>query len=208
MSNIGEMAGSESAQASAASRFTDVLADTGEGNLLVSGPPLVGKSAFALDVLTTARDRDRDALLVTSTRSAARLLDDFEGVTVVDCTPAEVNHAQVTSVGSPADLTGISMPVSEFLHEATRPVVVLDSVSALLMYAENANAFRFLSVLTTHVANANGLGLFTLNEASHDEETLQPFVQLFDGRVEFREGDDREFRAVDVDTAPDGWHPY
>lgn len=189
-------------------RFTDALVDASRGNLLVSGPPLVGKRGFAMEVVETARERGRDVLLVTSARSATRLLDDFEGVTVVDCTPTRVDHEGVTSVGSPADLTGISMPVSEFLRMATRPVVMFDSVSALSMYADPSKVFRFLSVLTTQVANADGLGVFTLDEGSHDEQTVETLAQLFDGRVEFREDDRREVRASAVEAVPDGWHPY
>lgn len=188
--------------------FTDALVDASRGNLLVSGPPLVGKRAFAVEVVETARERGRDVLLVTSARSATRLLDDFEGVTVVDCTPTRVDHERVTSVGSPADLTGISMPVSEFLRTATRPVVVLDSVSALSMYADPSKVFRFLGVLTTQIGNADGLGLFTLDEGSHDEQTVETLGQLFDGRVEFREDDRREVRASGVKAVPDGWHSY
>lgn len=178
-----------------------------EGNLLVSGPPLTGKDDIALRTLKAARDRGRDALLVTTTRSAPRLLNDAEGVIAVDCTPVEVDGEGITSVGSPADLTGISMPVSEFLRDAGRPVVGFDSLSTLLMYAEVEPVFRFLSVLTTQVSSTDGLGVYTISEGGHDGEIVRTFRQLFDGCVELA-GDSGVAQTSGLDGIADGYHPH
>jgi len=91
------------------------------------------------------------------------------------------------------------MPVSEFLRGADSPHVAFDSVSSMLLYTDPAPVFRFPSVLTTRVRNADGLGLYTLDTLS----------QVFDGRVELRERDGRRgARVVGLDAdRPDGWHP-
>lgn len=203
------MAESEIAGETDSGRLSDALLEAGPLNLLVSGPPLLGKTAFVVDVVEAARDADRDALLVTTTHGADRLLESVEGVDVVDCTPTDVDDERVNNVSSPGDLTGISMPVSEFLAGSTRPVVGFDSVSALLMYAGKENVFRFLSVLTTHVANRDGLGLFPIDTGSHEAETARTFDQLFDGHVEFRDGaDGRQIRAMGIDPVSEGWYNY
>jgi hypothetical protein len=165
---------------------------------------MVGKSEVALDALAAAPDRDR--LLVTSTRGTGRLdRDRIEGAAVVDCTPGTAPDG-VRSVGSPADLTGISMPVSQFLDGAEDPLVVLDSLSSLLMYNETATVFRFLSVLTTHVSQAGGLALFVIDEGCHEEQTIRTFAQLFDGRVRVREGPTGpEAQARGVEELPGEW---
>lgn len=196
---------------------TEQLAGATGENLVVSGPPLAGKSALALGTMAAGNRDGRDALLVTTTRSAPRVFEDGldgEGrVGVVDCTPGEggdVPADKVSHVGSPADLTGISMPVSKFVESVDAdPVVVLDSVSSLLMYADKAAVFRFLSVMTTQVRRKGGLGLYTLDEGSHEEQTVRTFEQLFDGRVDLRdEGGEREAKVGGVGSVPDRWLPF
>lgn len=188
--------------------FEDRLRSLEGANLLVTGPPLVGKSPFALGQLAGADD----ALLVTTTRSAERQLEgtglDVGSLSIVDCTPTDASGPRVMNVNTPADLTGISMPISRFLDGAARPRLAVDSISSILMYAEKAPVFRFLSVLTGHVRQSDGLGLYTLDEGCHDHETVATIEQLFDGRIELREGEDGpEIRAVGIDELPDDWRP-
>lgn len=180
------------------------LANLTESNLALVGEPMVGKSEVALDALAAAGDRD--GLLVTTARGAGRIDSDrLEGVDVVDATPGDAPEG-VRSVGSPADVTGISMPVSEFLDGADEPLVVVDSLSSLLMYNESDTVFRFLSVLTSHVKRAGGLALFTIDEGCHDEQTIRTFAQLFDGRVRVREGPTGpQAQARGVDELPGDW---
>jgi KaiC/GvpD/RAD55 family RecA-like ATPase len=178
------------------------LASLVGSNLLVVGPPMSGKRPFGLSVLGNAATAARDVLVVTASRSVTSLSFDPEDARrfgVVDCTPNTVEDGgPVVNVGSPGDLTGISMPVSRFLDGADEPVVLLDSVSSILQYADEESAFRFLSVLTSNVADG-GVGLYTFDEGAHGEETYRTFTQLFDGRVEVREvGTGTEVRVVGV----------
>lgn len=179
----------------------DALGDRSlEGrNLLVTGPPMSGKAPLTIDYL----DGADQAMLVTTTRSAMRLLDgtplSVGEVPIVDCTPGETPGRLVTNLGSPGDLTGISMPVSRFLSKADEPVLAFDSISSLLMYADDAPVFRFLSVLTSHVQNAGGTGLYTFDAECHDTETFHTIAQLFDGRIRLDEsGAEAEFVGVSV----------
>lgn len=177
----------------------DALGDPSlEGqNLLVTGPPMAGKAELAIEHLS----RTEQGMLVTATQSAPRVLDgtplDVGTVPVVDCTPGETVGPSVTNLGSPGDLTGISMPVSRFLSRADRPALAFDSISSLLMYADEAPVFRFLSVLTSSVRNADGTGLYTLDEECHSTSTVRTLAQLFDGRVELDESG-TEAELVDV----------
>ncbi|MEF8842281.1 MAG: hypothetical protein V5A62_11745 [Haloarculaceae archaeon] len=161
-------------------------------NLLVVGPPMSGKRSFGLSVLAGAAGSGRDVLVVTASKRVTSLPFDPADAGrfgVVDCTPSHVEEeGPVADVGSPGDLTGISMPVSRFLDGADDPVVLLDSVSSILQYADEESAFRFLSVLTSNVAAGGGVGLYTFDEGVHPEETYRTFAQLFGGRVELRGG--------------------
>ena len=192
---MGQVTGrSESSESTSAA----LAATTGE-NLLVSGGPLVGKRAFAVDVATTAATAGRDVLFVTASTGADALptaLRESGNVSVVDCAPGATDQVgSVTAVSTPGDLTGVSMPVSRFLAEADAPVVVVDSISTFLLYGDQAPVFRFLSVLTAHVRRSGGLGLYTIDEGCHDEQTFRTFVQLFDGEV--------GLRTTESDAAPD-----
>ncbi|MFC7227754.1 hypothetical protein N0B31_10100 [Salinirubellus salinus] len=192
----GRAAGRESTSAA--------LADTTGENLLVSGGPLVGKRAFVVDVATAAATAGRDVLVVTATSGARSLPERLLAaghVAVVDCSPGRTDPVgPVSTVSSPADLTGVSMPVSRFLADADSPVVVVDSISTLLVYADEAPVFRFLSVLTAHVRRSEGVGLYTIDEGSHTEQTFRTFVQLFDGEVGLRAPD---ADGVEADAAGD-----
>ncbi|MFC6941351.1 RAD55 family ATPase [Salinirubellus sp. GCM10025818] len=163
-------------------------------NLLVVGPPMSGKRSFGLSVLGDGIANGRDALVVAASRHLAAIPFDHTGggrFGVVDCTPSDADEdGPVVNVASPGDLTGISMPVSRFLDGSERPVVLFDSISSILQYADEESAFRFLSVLTAQVAGADGVGLYTFDGGAHTEETHRTFAQLFEGRVELRGGTD------------------
>ncbi|WP_276257285.1 DUF7504 family protein [Haloglomus litoreum] len=182
------------------------LARVSGSNVAVVGEPMVGKSGAALDTLRAAVDDGREALLISAARGPGRLPLP-EGVTVVDCTPGPPSDDAV-SVNSPGDLTGIGMPVSRFLNDADRPVVTVDSLTSLLLYSETRSVFRFLSVLSTQVARAGGLGLYLVDEGAHDERTSRTFAQLFDGQVRLRDGlGGPEARGKGVDALPAEWIP-
>jgi KaiC/GvpD/RAD55 family RecA-like ATPase len=170
----------------------DRLAAASGTNLLVVGPPMSGKRSFGLSVLAGAAGNGRDVLVVTASKRVTSLpFDPTEAgrFGVVDCTPGHVEEeGPVVDVGSPGDLTGISMPVSRFLDGAENPVVLLDSISSILQYADEESAFRFLSVLTSNVAAGGGVGLYTFDEGVHPEQTYRTFAQLFGGRVDLRDG--------------------
>ena len=171
------------------------------GSYIVYAPPLSGTTSFVDEV---GSKRDGETLLVGATRGLDRTpRSALESVSsFVDCTPTESEHT--ASVGSPGDLTGVSMPVSEFLKSAENPVLAVDSVSTLLYYADEAAVFRFLSVLTAHIGRSDGLGLFVMTPTAHDEQTVHTFEQVFDGRVDL-EADRVRVQAPDDPDAPDGW---
>lgn len=210
------MSGSESTPVDGEpERLPERLADVAGENLVVTGPPMAGKSELVVETVSSGSTDGRDALVITTTRSAPRLLDgrvSGDGrLGVIDCTPGESRDVgdKTTTVGSPGDLTGISMPVSKFIESVdSRPVVVLDSISSLLMYADKAAVFRFLSVLTTQVRRNDGLGLYTIEEGSHEEQTTRTFAQLFDGQIDVRDAGRREGKVDGIPDVAEEWVPY
>lgn len=151
-------------------------------SLLVASETMAGGRAVTRETLKTAASQGRDALLVAASRPAEPALLDA-GVEVLDCTPGSTSGAGVHNVGSPGDLTGLSMPLSEFLAEADGPVVAVDSLTTLLQYNDRSTAFRFLTVLSAQVGRSQGGALCVVSPTCHDEQTVHTFEQLFDSRA-------------------------
>jgi KaiC/GvpD/RAD55 family RecA-like ATPase len=172
-------------------------------NLLVSGPPLTGKRALALDVLASGLAGGEGAVVVTTKDGAERVLSELEKRGEVDGKPFAVvdtvtrqqgvgettESDRVRYTSSPVDMTGIGIKLSEVLREfyETRGVrrnrIALHSLSTLLMYSDLQTVFRFMHVFTGRVQSVEGLGLFTIDDTAHDDRTLSTLKQLFDGVV-------------------------
>jgi hypothetical protein len=180
------------------------LAAATRENVALIGQPMSGTTGVALETLELAAENGRDALLISTARGAGRL-DVPDDVACIDCTPGPTAGADA-SINSPSDMTGISMPLSRFLDDADSPVVVLDSLSSLLPYVDEREAFRFLSILSNQVESAGGLAVVTVNDGAHDERTVRTFAQLFDGQVKLRETPGGvEARGKGTPTMPAEW---
>ncbi|MFB6186693.1 MAG: recombinase RecA, partial [Halobacteriaceae archaeon] len=124
--------------------------------------------------------------------------------------PEETNLRRYTS--SPVDLTGIGIELSELLEyfhqnqDITANRVLLDSLSTLLMYSNLQTVFRFLHVFTGRIQSANALGLYTIDDSAHDDQTMSTIQQLFDGAIEIREVDGgRQYRIVGLANIESEW---
>ena len=197
------------------------------GSFLLAGPAMSGKHDLLLDLLAEGAKSGEGVLIVTTNRGAesvfeaieARLGRVPEGFRIVDCVSerggGDVGYPEerVEYVSSPADLTGIGIGVSEQLRrlaesDIARVRVGFHSLSTLLMYAELEAVFRFIHVLSGRIEGIDGLGFFTLDPTTHDENTVNTLKQLFDGMIELREADgEPEVRVVGVSEVGDEWVP-
>ena len=184
-------------------------------NILLTGPPLTGKRSIMMDVLAAGTDRGDGSIIVTTKDSADRVLKDYqkrtpyEGkpVAVVDCVTRQqgVNDVResdrIKYASSPVDMTGIGIKLSEFLQAfGDRGIdqnrVMVHSLSTLLMYSDLQTVFRFLHVFTGRIQSVNGLGLFSIDSTSHDDQSMNTLKQLFDGVIKVPEDGDPEIRLA------------
>ncbi|ADD07290.1 uncharacterized protein Nmag_3748 (plasmid) [Natrialba magadii ATCC 43099] len=180
-------------------------------NVLVTGPPLAGKRRLALDVLAQGAERGDGSIIVTTKDNADTMRSGFSEriqtpdppLGIVDCVSKQQSNAtadsdQVSYVSSPNDMTGIGITVSEYLQAfyekrgLTENRVMLHSISTLLMYSNLETVFRFLHVFTGRIQSADGLGIYLIDSAAHDEQTVNTLKQLFDGVVSVETGDDSD----------------
>jgi len=183
-------------------------------NILLTGPPLSGKRSIMMDVLAAGTDRDEGAIVVTTKDGADRVLRDYEKrtpyegkpVAVVDCVTRQqggdiIESDRIKYASSPVDMTGIGIKLSEFLQafgdrgiEQNR--VMVHSLSTLLMYSDLQTVFRFLHVFTGRVQSVDGLGLYSIDSTSHDDQAMNTLKQLFDGIVTVTEDGEPEIRLA------------
>jgi len=183
-------------------------------NLLFSGPPLTGKRQLMMDLLAAGTERGDGAIVVTTKDGADRVLKDYakrtpyEGkpVAVVDCVTRQQGGKtresdRIKYASSPVDMTGIGIKLSEFLQAfGDRGIgenrVMVHSLSTLLMYSDLQTVFRFLHVFTGRIQSVNGLGLFSIDSTSHDEQAMNTLKQLFDGVVTLSEDGEPQIRLA------------
>ena len=208
---------------------TDSITELAPGtSLLISGPSMSGKRELALDMLV-AGHAEADGLMIISTQnSATALVDQLERrvetldrdrVGIIDCSGSETQQAigdiSTQRVSSPGDLTGISIGTVKLMQEFGRRDVSdvrhgLVSVSTLLQYLDAATVFKFIHIYTRRIAGSDGLGIFTVDDRSHDPQTLNTVRSEFDGVIELRLPDEggREVRIQGFSGTNTGWVPY
>ena len=145
------------------------------------------------------------AVFISTNESPRRILDALgdridipaERFAIVDVSgdgdDGEIDGVSVRAVGSPGDLTGMSLAFAKQLQlleergAATEARVVIDSVSTLLMYADVQTVFRFLHVFTSRLDSAGLFGIFTLQPGMHDEQETNTIRTLFDSEATIEE---------------------
>ncbi len=199
-------------------------------NVLVSGPPLIGKYDLMLETLARGTEQGEGSIVVATRDDERAVIEDYRRVSpefdssrlgVVECisgqrggTTEHEGETLVRRASSPADLTGIGIGASELmndLHDGGAAGVRLgvDSLSTLLLYTEFDRLARFLHVLSGRIDRAGGIGLFVINPGTIDAAQFDQLKTLFDGLVELRERDERrEIRVRGLPGVEQGWRPY
>lgn len=194
--------------------------------LLISGPAMTGKDTLLHSFLADGLARGEAAIAVTTSGPAEGFVDDiharaeFEGraLSVVDCRgegsreSQELEHgSHVQRVSDPADLTSIGVCITEALDRVEvggydRGRFGLTSLSTMLTYTDEKTVFKFCHVLSSRLDGAGFVGLFTIDESAHDQQTLQVLKQNFDGQVQLREHDGgRQVRVRGLGGDPTPW---
>ena len=196
-------------------------------NVLITGPPMVGKRELAFRLLAVGHQEGEGVLCVTTSASAASMLDEFERqvptldrdrVAIVDCSGGDSQQAirdiATERVASPGDLTGISIGTAKLLQRFSKQNVSevrhgLVSISTLIQYLDLQTVFKFLHIYTSRIEDTGGLGVFTMDGDSHDPKTTNTVTSEFDCVIELRETENgREVRVKGLPGASRSWHAF
>ena len=188
--------------------------------VLLTGPHHGGTRKLGLRML--AGGVGEGAVLITTNQRASRIADDCERVgidvdgdrtAILDCVGDDDPDvpARVLPVSGPSDLTGIGMRFSDVCvdfrgDDVERVRTGLFSLSTLLSFGDLRTVSRFVHTLVSRIDSVDGLGVFLLDPASHDERAVRTLTQFCAGRIEVRESDGvTELRAQGLPEQPDGW---
>src|SRR3972149_10807058 len=199
-------------------------------NIMLIGPPMSGKEVILYSIMYYGATKNENAVITVSTReSAAHILEWFKEqklvlplarVGIVDCVTktlggASVENENIKIASSPVDLTGIGVKISQFFEEyfmkknIRKTQLHINSLSTILMYSNIQTVFRFLHVFTGRIKAAGALGIYVLESGMHDEQAISTLKQLFDGLIEIKSENDKNFiRAVGLSPKPTPWFEY
>lgn len=111
---------------------------------------------------------------------------DPRAVGVVPITASEFRYdgpLWVSRRVEPSDLTGISIEVSRGFRYLSpqRGWLTFDSISTLLMYADESRVYRLLAWLVGNARENDVHGVYALARATLDDATYRRFLDLCDG---------------------------
>mgnify|MGYP000554328936 CR=1 FL=1 len=209
----------------------DALSSVRSGSsILISGPAMTGKEDLAMSILADGSRRGDGAIVVTTSDRAESVVSDYRDrvpdldesrLGVVDCRGESGRSSEFTPGGafvyhlsSPGEITGMGIGITkclENLHNngADSGRFALTSLSTILTYTDKKTVFKLCHVLSSRFDSAGYLGVFTIDSAAHDDQTLQVIKQAFDGMIEIRETEDaREARVLGLAGKPTQWQEF
>jgi len=198
-------------------------------NIMLIGPPMSGKDDLLNYMVYNGLKEGNAAVIVATREPGESVLNWFkrynldipmQKIGIVDCVTktlgtgaTETENIKIAS--SPVDLTGIGVKISQFFENFwmkkgfRKTRLCINSLSTILMYSNIQTVFRFLHVFTGRVKAAEAIGIYVVEGGMHDEQAITTLKQLFDGMIEIKTAEDRNFiRIVGLSPKPTPWFEY
>jgi KaiC/GvpD/RAD55 family RecA-like ATPase len=199
-------------------------------NIILIGPPMSGKEVILNNIMYHGAAKNDNAVIAVNTyEPATRILEWFKEnklnmpqskIGIVDCVTKITGgmageNENVKIACSPVDLTGIGVKISQFYEkffikkDIPKIQLFVNSLSTLLIYSNIKMVFRFLYVFTGRIKAARGLGIYVLESGIHDMQAIATLNQLFDGIIEIKSENDKNFiRVSGILPKPTYWLEY
>lgn len=198
-------------------------------NIMLIGPPMSGKDDLLNYMVYNGLKEGNAAVIVATREPGESVLNWFkrynldipmQRIGIVDCVTKTlgtraIETENIKMASSPVDLTGIGVKISQFFEDFwmkkgfRKTRLCINSLSTILMYSNIQTVFRFLHVFTGRVKAAEALGIYVVEGGMHDEQAITTLKQLFDGMIEIKTAEDRNFiRLVGLSSKPTPWFEY
>lgn len=203
----------------------------GHQRVLVYGPSFQGKEALARQAVLANLQRGVPVVLLLTNAASQDVRDQMEAMDAdvpryerdgllwfVDAYSRQVglrdDASNVAYVDSPVDTNGLSLALnrvhSHVIKKGAQHLLLIDSASTLVLYANAQATFRFLQVLVGRARQAGAATMILLDQGMHSDAEVQMFRHLVDGCIELRTQNDRTQLAVEglgLQKNP-GWLDY
>lgn len=204
-------------------------------NIMLIGPPMSRKEVLLNHIMYHGATKNENAVIAVNTRETGvqalewfqenKLIMPLSRIGIVDCMEKMVGNFNnghgidcsdnIKTVDHPVDLTGIGVRISQFFMEYSmiksikKVQLCINSLSMLLVYSNIRTVYRFLHVFTRRIKAAGGLGVYVMESGIHDMGAIATLSQLFDGIIEVKSENDRNFfRVVGLSPKPTHWLEY
>jgi hypothetical protein len=149
--------------------------------------PTDGSEQAVLLSLTDGVDGCLERLGDTAGLSKVHVITTRQGSSATTVTEGESTEIVTQRVPDPSDLPRLGIAASRAVTGSDgegRIRVCIDSLTAMLQYADRGRVYRFVQVLQDRLGQADTLAHYHMNPAAHDEQTIETLRQLFDAVVE------------------------
>lgn len=185
-------------------------------NMLVVGPPGVGKLSWFLDLVWNSIEKGENVVFVTTDihpdevmKSIVRYANERDLLSIhnmrfVDCysSSLETDSSDVPPEGihfvkSLSNIEEITLAISKAIGNLGKPVRILFyTVSTLFLHNSAQSVARFFQMLCSRIKTDYGRAAFAIHQGVHEDRTVALISSMVDGVVEMRFNDnlDREWR--------------
>lgn len=199
-------------------------------NIMLIGPPMSRKEVILNHIMYYGVAKNENALIALDTyETGTSILERFKEnklilplsrIGIVDCITRMIggeadDDDNIKIANHPVDLTGIGVRISQFLEDYTmrknvrKIQLCVNSLSALLLYSNIKTVYKFLYVFTRRIKAVGGLGIYVLESGIHDMQAIATLNQLFDGVIEVKSENDKNFiRVTGLSPKPTRWLEY
>lgn len=149
--------------------------------------PTDGAEQAVVLSLTDGVDGCLERLGDTAGLSKVTVITTRQGPSATTVTEGETTEIVTQRVPDPSDLPRLGIAASRAVTDSDGegPIrICIDSLTAMLQYADRGRVYRFVQVLQDRLAQADTLAHYHMNPAAHDEQTMETLRQLFEAVVE------------------------
>jgi len=170
------------------------------GIYLIIGPSGAGKTSFCQTFIARGLSNQEPGIYLSTEddcgeiqTSIKKLMDDQDrmkgDLRLVDAYSWRVRGVKGNEpfvAVNPADLTGVMIACQKICQSVSKPRIVFDSITNLVIQSDPNTTLKFLQMITAKMRSMSALALFTLIPASHDSMFVSTVRTMFDGIFEMR----------------------
>lgn len=170
------------------------------GIYLIIGPSGAGKTSFCQTFIARGLSNQEPGIYLSTEddcgetqASIRKLMDDQDrmkgDLRMVDAYSWRVRGIMDTGpfvTVDPTNLTGVMIACQKICQSVSKPRIVFDSITDLVIHSQPNTTLKFLQMITAKMRSMSALAFFTLIPASHDTMFVSTVRTMFDGIFEMR----------------------